>query len=687
MVSVTVNARKIQVGDTAVPLFGGEVHYWRLAPENWRGVLQRVREMGIMVVATYVCWDFHETAPGTYDFTGATDPRRNLLGFLDLLADKGFWVILRPGPYIYSEWSNNGVPDHAAQYHRLDPRFQQVAQHYMTAVVEAVRPHLATQGGRIIVWQSDNEIDPWPHLYTEQLGLGRDIGAFHGFLTERYGDVSSLNAAWCAAYAQISEARAVMEMNTNDARLMARYNDFRAFLQWYVSKVAAWGIETYRQLGVDVPILLNTYSGVATQHWSNLEKIADIVGPDIYPSREFTRRGGSKEHRTFIEAVRYTHSFSRLPYIPEFEAGIWHDWLDDVGYLPPNHYRLLCVSALMGGAAGWNWYMLVNRDNWYQSPINEWGRTRPELFRAFKQITALYHTVDPTTLTKHSLVAVTFDPLQRGTERPGQDLLHSFYLADVDYDFMDLSQPLADRHTVAFYAGGNWLPQASHDRLAAWVKDGGHLICVGDYPRLDEHHHAYNPLRIPDPDAIVSTAPFRSTWALLDGLHAPSAWVYDFASPPGEALTATRLPVDAIASEELVYQFNLEAGQSYTAGYSVEVGTGRVTVLGIAPTPPVILGLLAHLGTVLPCRSQTAGVTSALYERDGAYYVMVANAGQEAKTARIDLDPAFIGSGVWQAENLLDAGSAPLLSDHHLTVNIGPGDGIVVRLSRTASAG
>jgi hypothetical protein len=81
---------------------------------------------------------------------------------------------------------------------------------------------------------------------------------------------------------------------------------------------------------------------------------------------------------------------------------------------------MICISALQAGAAGWNWYMLVNRDNWYQSPINEWGRTKPGLFSAFQQITSLFNKVDPTTLKRLTQTAITFDPLQRATDRPGQ---------------------------------------------------------------------------------------------------------------------------------------------------------------------------------------------------------------------------------------------------------------------------
>lgn len=155
MSTVHIAEKKIWVDDVAIPLLSGEIHYWRLDPANWRPVLQRAREMGLQVIATYVCWDFHEIEPGRYDFRGETDPRRDLLGFLDLLTAEGFWIILRPGPYIYSEWRNNGVPDDAARLHRLDPAFRARALPYMHAVVEAVCPYLATHGGRIILWQAE----------------------------------------------------------------------------------------------------------------------------------------------------------------------------------------------------------------------------------------------------------------------------------------------------------------------------------------------------------------------------------------------------------------------------------------------------------------------------------------------------------------------------------------------------
>ncbi len=688
MTTVTIADRKIWVGETAIPLLSGEVHYWRLDPACWRDVLQSVRGLGLNVVATYVCWDFHEIAPGQYDFTGQTDPRRNLTGFLDLLTEEGFWIILRPGPYIYSEWSNNGVPDHAAQYHRLHPAYLDKAAAYMRAVTAAARPCLATNGGRIIVWQADNEIDPWPQFYADQLGLtGEQPGPFQDFLRERYGTVSALNAAWRATLQSFDEARAVMEMFPHDPALMSRYNDYRAFIPWYANKAATASVEAYRGLGVDVPILLNTYSGVGVQRWVDFETIADLAGPDIYPSREFLYRTG--EHQHILEAMRYARTFSKLPYIPEYQAGIWHDWLEDVGTLTPNHYRMICLAALQAGAAGWNWYMIVNRDNWYQSPINEWGRTRPALYRVFEQIMQLFETVDPTTLTLAGVqTAVTFDPLQRGTERPGKALLQSFFDADIEYDFWDLSQAQVDR-PLLFYAGGSWLSAEGQRKLVAYVEGGGHLICLGAFPKLDEHLQPLNLLGIPEPDGILSGVAARLNLGVssVQGgtLAAEGSWAWTYASVPGEPITAERLPGRQQPSEELCLQFDLQTGARHTVGYTRQQGQGRLTVLGLQPTPELLLEIHRVLEVPIPCRSLTSGVVATLFRRGDAYYVFAVNSGDEGKAAEIAFGGGTIADGRWLAEDLIAGRSAPvvIVGGRGLAVSLPRKDGTVIRLTRT----
>src|SRR5688572_7682230 len=419
--------------------------------------------------------------------------------------------------------------------------------------------------------------------------------------------------------------------------LMRRYLDFARFQHWYVTQVAAWAVTAYRDYGVDVPIYLNAYSGVSIQPWAELESLADLAGPDIYPSRELALR--EDEHRKMMEAVRYTRAYSSLPYISEFEAGIWHDWLADVGSLPPNHYRMICFSALLAGAAGWNWYMLVNRDNWYQCPINEWGRTRPDLFEAFQQVTALYHRIEPASLVKLTHTALTFDVLQRGTERPGRELLQSLYQADVDYEFYDVDREKCGQ-PLLFYAGGNWLSESAQIHLKAYVESGGHLVCVGTYPRLDDNLRPLNMLDVKEPEGIVSGSP-GGLWLEVLDRKVKSSWAFNYTETSGTPIVATRLAPGNQTMEELSLQMGLQAGIQYTIGYTEQRGRGHLTLIGLTPSPELILALYDHLDVSIPSRSLTPQISTALFRRDQEIYLLAVNYGNEGKTTEVQLTVDF----------------------------------------------
>jgi beta-galactosidase len=151
MPQVRIDQKKVWIGDEPHALLSGEVHFWRLNPHSWRDVLRQVRELGLEIIASYICWEFHEISEGRFDFRGETQPQRNLVSFLDMVADEEFLMLVRPGPYIYGEWVNAGIPDRAAHYHRLHPEFQRAAATYIAAVVEVLKPYLATRGGPIIM--------------------------------------------------------------------------------------------------------------------------------------------------------------------------------------------------------------------------------------------------------------------------------------------------------------------------------------------------------------------------------------------------------------------------------------------------------------------------------------------------------------------------------------------------------
>lgn len=73
-----------------ITIYSGEMHYARVPDAYWRHRLQMIKAMGLNTVCTYVFWNYHETAPGVWDFTTES---RNIRKFIRLAAEEGLMVI------------------------------------------------------------------------------------------------------------------------------------------------------------------------------------------------------------------------------------------------------------------------------------------------------------------------------------------------------------------------------------------------------------------------------------------------------------------------------------------------------------------------------------------------------------------------------------------------------------------
>ncbi len=142
-----------------VQIHSGEMHYARIPHEYWRQRLQMIKAMGLNTVATYVFWNFHETAPGVWDFTTGN---HNIKEFIKLAGDEGLMVILRPGPYACAEWKFGGYPWWLAKNKELVIRtnnkpFLDSCNVYISKLISEVKDLQITQGGPVIMIQAENE--------------------------------------------------------------------------------------------------------------------------------------------------------------------------------------------------------------------------------------------------------------------------------------------------------------------------------------------------------------------------------------------------------------------------------------------------------------------------------------------------------------------------------------------------
>jgi beta-galactosidase len=136
----------------------GEMHYPRVPREYWRDRMKKMRALGLNTLCTYVFWNLHEPQPGKFDFSGNLD----LAEYLRTAQQEGLWVLLRPGPYICSEWDFGGFPawllaDPDIHVRTPDPKFMQPAERYMKRVGREAAGLEIARGGPILAVQVENE--------------------------------------------------------------------------------------------------------------------------------------------------------------------------------------------------------------------------------------------------------------------------------------------------------------------------------------------------------------------------------------------------------------------------------------------------------------------------------------------------------------------------------------------------
>src|ERR1035437_10288327 len=100
----------------------------------------------------------HEPKPGKFVFSGGLDLEKfiSLAGALDLQ------VIVRPGPYICSEWDFGGLPswllaDSEIQLRCAHPAYLAAVDRFFDDLIPRLKRFQVTSGGPLIAVQVENE--------------------------------------------------------------------------------------------------------------------------------------------------------------------------------------------------------------------------------------------------------------------------------------------------------------------------------------------------------------------------------------------------------------------------------------------------------------------------------------------------------------------------------------------------
>ncbi len=612
------------------PLLSGEFHYWRTPRDSWGAVLDRFRELQLDIVSFYIPWNYHELAEGVFDFTGRTADGRDLDGFLSLLEEKQLHAIARPGPFIDSEWPGGGVPERAAALHRLDPEYLRISAPYIDAVSAVLKPHLITNGGCIVLCQADNEPYPIFENFGEELGaFGEKNGMFRDFLRGRYGnDVRKLNDAWHSSFHSFDEPcvffheeaantdLVMAERLLEDVKYQTRFSDTYEFIGDYCAELAESVASRMRKDGIDVPFSANGWSSFY-QDFRKMENVVDLCGFDIYPLAFMEQKSCIRDESFLVFDILKRAEADTVRgnvWSAEFQSGCFPV---QGGYIPPQHFRYTTLALCGGGLKGLNYYMLVNRDNWCNAPVNERGRTN-EYFPSVQSAVAALRKFEPWNCTVRHDAALLCRPADR-IAAPGNfhRVFDALQKADFSFSYFDPATMKCPGEKILFYAGsGRPLTTEQEQNLLSFVQQGGLLVFFNVGGNIGTKEIA--PLE-PDgvrPTVLPVTMRFRGSAVVLSNRGHCNSKVNFF-------YFSDRRRKECSVEEITV---KLQDGRLFCCGFRRAVGRGAVLQIGCGADSEVLLTVLAGCGIHPGVRALKSGVLTELLEhRDGTEYLSVVN--------------------------------------------------------------
>lgn len=263
---------------------------------------------------------------------------------MELAAELGLYMIVRPGPYVNAEANAGGFPlwVTTGAYGDLrtdDEKYTAAWTPYWNNIASLVAPYLITNGGNVILFQIENELGAqWEDVATRTPNLP------------------------AANYMQLLQDKA-------------------------------------REAGIDVPLTHNDPNMKSfswSKDFSNVTGNVDVVGLDSYPScwscnlSECTGTNGAYVAYQVQNYVDYFANFSATQpnFMPEFQGGSYNPWGGPEGGCPNDigvdfanlfyrnliYQRVTAVSLYMlFGGTNWGWLAcpVVASSYDYSSPVSE----------------------------------------------------------------------------------------------------------------------------------------------------------------------------------------------------------------------------------------------------------------------------------------------------------------------------
>ncbi|UCB52568.1 MAG: beta-galactosidase [Candidatus Zixiibacteriota bacterium] len=454
---------KLIVGKEEYHLFSAEMHYFRVSKRYWSICFERIRKAGFRILSTRVPWNLHEGRIGDFDFTGETGHTKDLVVFLELAREFGLKVILHPGPYISSEWKNGGYPDFLhnspemlardpngepveislktlgkseeewekqSVFSPLHPRFLHHVKRYLGALTDLIKSYVYPKGPVILVRldngfsslrpdQFPENLSPFSSDYNEHL----TGSLFPEYLQEKYQDAKKLSQLYGEKHRDFKNLRPPHELKISKPQNLVKYFDWISFKEKACTDYILKLKELYLSFETSPLFSTQVFSSKDFSlpfNWKASESEELFSGMSVIWKDDYV---------DLVRHLRYFSACSNFPWASEFSVGSRADSPEDgEKYFPvgPRDVKFLLTTALASGIKGFNHYMFVERDSWYDAPLANDGTIRPsfDLIKRFNELTARIELENLESPYRVGLANyrpyLWFDHLSAGAARPAQ---------------------------------------------------------------------------------------------------------------------------------------------------------------------------------------------------------------------------------------------------------------------------
>ena len=519
---------KFIIGRDEYSPVSAEIHYFRVPKRYWSICFERIKKAGFRIISSFVPWNLHEERPGEFDFQGYDNQFKDLIVFLELAREFGFKIILRPGPWIKSEWADGGLPKYifsdesliargstggllmaknsggvksGYQPSYLHPKYINYIKRYVGGLVEAIQNYIFPKGPVFLI-QLDNEINFGgnENLFEADYNSCIVNDLFPTFLESKYENVKNLPACY-GKMKSFNSLTPPVELILKKPDQLILYFDWLEFKGKLLADYLTVLKDRWESLGVGCMFSITIPSSrdfIIPIQWEKIRGERTILGTTI----DF-----DDDTYQVARKLRLNRNLTGYSWSSQLATGKPLNNDNQPQKVDYRRQRFLLISSLAAGLKGFNYYMFVGRNRWVGSPLSEDG-TVNQNYDDIRMLNLAIDVIDLSSTVSKSAVGIgVYKPYQwynqitsTGEFSYINDLVNQTFthLSDdlsglnYDYNIYDLESSDGFLHQddfgdtkILFIPCADYMSNEIQKRLVEVVSKGMIVVLVGLMPRYN----------------------------------------------------------------------------------------------------------------------------------------------------------------------------------------------------------